>query len=146
MLRCSIIVICMLIASLAQGGVEFYVAPGGDDANPGTRERPFATLDHARLVVARRADRSGPVTVFLAEGTYYLPDTLVFQAADSGSKDAPITLCRAARPNSRDQRWSETPAFLVLVQRRHYAGSNPSRHDSRSALRKRPAPNYGALS
>jgi len=81
----------MSIASLAQGGVEFYVAPGGDDANPGTRERPFASLDHARLVVARRADRSGPVTVFLAEGTYYLPDTLVFQAADSGSKDAPIT-------------------------------------------------------
>ncbi|MGQ9592642.1 MAG: hypothetical protein ACUVYA_20385, partial [Planctomycetota bacterium] len=25
-------------------GREFFVAPAGDDANPGTEERPFATL------------------------------------------------------------------------------------------------------
>jgi hypothetical protein len=81
----------LLLGSAVDAGVEIYVSPGGSDANPGTRDRPLASLDHARHVVAQRADRSQPVTVLLAGGTYYLPDTLVFQAADSGTKNAPIT-------------------------------------------------------
>ena len=89
-------VLLLLFASVTHAAVEFYVSPNGNDANPGTRERPFASLDHARQVVAQRADRSQPVTVFLAGGTYYLPDTLVFQAADSGTKDAPITYAAMA--------------------------------------------------
>ncbi|MEV0197893.1 hypothetical protein [Nonomuraea sp. NPDC050691] len=28
--------------------IEFFVAPGGDDSGPGTRERPFATPGRAR--------------------------------------------------------------------------------------------------
>ena len=83
--------ILLLLASSTHAAIEFYVAPNGDDAGAGTRDQPFASLDHARQIVAQRADRTQPVTVFLADGTYYLPDTLVFQAADSGTKDAPIT-------------------------------------------------------
>ena len=30
---------------------EFYVAPTGSDANPGSLDKPFATLDHARDIV-----------------------------------------------------------------------------------------------
>ncbi|MBI5383543.1 MAG: PDZ domain-containing protein [Verrucomicrobia bacterium] len=89
--RAPLSVLLLSLASLAHADVEFHVSPDGNDANPGTRARPFASLHHARQVVARRADRSQPVTVFLAGGTYYLVDTLVFQAADSGTKDAPIT-------------------------------------------------------
>ena len=84
-------VLLLLFASVTHAAVEFYVSPNGNNVNPGDRERPFASLDHARQVVAQRADHSQPVTVFLAGGIYYLPDTLVFQAADSGTKDAPIT-------------------------------------------------------
>jgi hypothetical protein len=83
--------VLLLLASASQAAVEFHVSPGGNDANPGTRERPFASLDHARLAAARRTDRSQPVTIFLAGGTYYLPEPLVFQADDSGTEDAPIT-------------------------------------------------------
>jgi hypothetical protein len=79
-----------LLASSTHAAIELYVAPEGSDTNPGTRERPFASLDCARRAVAQRADGSQSVTVFLAGGVYYLPDTLVFQAADSGTKDAPI--------------------------------------------------------
>jgi hypothetical protein len=84
-------VLLLLFASSTHAAVELYVSPTGNDGNPGARDRPFASLDHARQVVAQRTDRSQPVTVFLAGGTYYLPDTLVFQATDSGTKDAPIT-------------------------------------------------------
>ncbi len=85
------VAVLLLLASSAHAAVELYVAPEGNDRSPGTRERPFASLDRARRAVAQRADRTQPVTVFLAGGTYYLSDTLVFQASDSGTKDAPIT-------------------------------------------------------
>ena len=63
----------------------YYVAPGGDDANPGTLEKPFASLRRAR-----QAMRQKPDTVFLRGGTYYLPETLVFTARDSGTKETPV--------------------------------------------------------
>jgi hypothetical protein len=85
------IILFLFHASRAHAAVEFYVSISGSDVNPGTRQHPFASLDHARQVVAQRTDRSQPVTVFLAGGTYYLPDALVFQNVDSGTRDAPVT-------------------------------------------------------
>ncbi len=87
----AVISTLLLFGTSCRSGAEFYVSPSGNDTYPGTRERPFSSLDHARQVVANRANKSEPVTVFLAGGIYYLPDTLVFHAADSGTKNAPIT-------------------------------------------------------
>jgi len=82
-------------APAAHGAVEYYVSPKGADANAGTRQQPFATLDRARAAVSQRTARNEPVHVYLDSGTYYLPDTLIFQAADSGTKDAPVTYAPA---------------------------------------------------
>jgi len=72
---------------------EVHVAPSGSDANPGTRARPFATLERARDAVraARREAPREPVTVWLRSGTYHLPRTLVFGPEDSGASGAPVT-------------------------------------------------------
>jgi hypothetical protein len=67
------------------GAQPYFVAPAGDDANPGSLEKPFATLQRAQL-----AARQKHGDVFLRGGTYYLPATLVFTAEDSGTKDAPV--------------------------------------------------------
>jgi hypothetical protein len=66
-------------------GQPYYVAPTGSDADAGTLEKPFATLQRAQA-----ARRQKPGTVFLRGGTYYLPETLIFTAQDSGTKDAPV--------------------------------------------------------
>lgn len=71
-------------STASAGGAAWFVAPGGDDANPGTLEKPFATL--ARAQQARR-EKAG--AVFLRGGTYYLPEPLVFTAQDSGTREAP---------------------------------------------------------
>lgn len=63
----------------------YYVAPSGQDANPGTLEKPFASLQRAQQAVRQKTG-----TVFLRGGTYYLPATLVFTAPDSGTPDAPV--------------------------------------------------------
>jgi hypothetical protein len=75
-------------------GQPYYVAANGKDADPGTLQKPFATLRRAQEAV-----RQKPGTVFLRGGTYYLPETLVFRAEDSGTKDAPAVF--AAYENER---------------------------------------------
>ena len=71
---------------------EFFIAPHGSDANPGTLEQPVRTPAAARNLV-RTSDALGklPVNVFFREGTYYLEDTVVFLPEDSGSSHAPVT-------------------------------------------------------
>ncbi len=72
----------------------YYVAPDGDDANPGTPAKPFATLPRAQSAV-----RQKPGDVLLRGGTYYLPATLVFTAQDSGTKAVPVVF--QAYPNEQ---------------------------------------------
>ena len=73
--------------------VEYFVAPQGNDANPGTREKPFATLEKARDAIrALKAGGAlpGPVGVSLLPGEYPMERTFELTAADSGTEAAPI--------------------------------------------------------
>jgi hypothetical protein len=79
---------CLAIAGAP--AAEFYVAPGGDDTNPGGLGRPFATIRRAQMA-AREVPDGERVMVYLRGGTYYLPQTLVFTPEDSGTQRAPIT-------------------------------------------------------
>lgn len=65
------------------------VAPNGKDTNPGTLEKPLATLQQAQQEARKQAGRKA-VTVCLREGIYYLPEPLVFTAADSGTRESPV--------------------------------------------------------
>jgi len=101
-----------LTSVLAAAG-ELYVAPGGDDADPGTRDKPLATLGGARNVVRKRiaAGLDGDVTVILRGGKYPLTETVVFTLADSPGPDHTITY-RAAD--------GERPVFDAAVRIRHW--------------------------
>jgi hypothetical protein len=59
----------------------FTVAPGGNDANPGTSEKPFATLAAARDA-ARKAG-TGPQRIVVRPGAYFLTKTLELDARDN---------------------------------------------------------------
>jgi parallel beta-helix repeat protein len=68
---------------------QFFVAPHGNDAAPGTRNAPFATLGRARDAI-RSAKAPGPAEVIVRGGTYYLPATLLLEPPDSGTTAAPV--------------------------------------------------------
>lgn len=64
---------------------EFYVSENGNDANDGSREHPFRTIEKAKETVASISDSvSGDIVVNIAGGTYRIYDTLDFTNADSG--------------------------------------------------------------
>jgi hypothetical protein len=71
---------------MADDSAAWHIAPSGDDANPGTRELPFATLERARTA-AREHDRSAvdaaPATIWLAPGVYQRSEPFVLGAPDS---------------------------------------------------------------
>jgi hypothetical protein len=86
----------LLLLALASSAMaaEFFVSSDGDDAAPGTHHAPFATLARAQQAARPHAGKE-PVHVIIGGGTYYLPSTLVFTAADSGSASAHV-MYRAA--------------------------------------------------
>ncbi|HEY5911471.1 MAG TPA: right-handed parallel beta-helix repeat-containing protein [Verrucomicrobiae bacterium] len=73
---------------------EFYVAPGGSDANPGSLAKPFATLERARDALRglrQPGNRPSPSTVCLRGGDYLRTNTFELTAPDSGTEKSPVT-------------------------------------------------------
>ncbi|HEY3854264.1 MAG TPA: right-handed parallel beta-helix repeat-containing protein [Verrucomicrobiae bacterium] len=87
---CFLLVALFVTTLCAASPVEIFVSASGSDQNLGTSDAPLATLTRAQAV-ARKARGQGPTTVWVREGIYYLPETLVFTAADSGAAEAPVT-------------------------------------------------------
>ncbi len=85
----SLALSCLLCVASLAGAAEVYVSPGGNDANSGARSSPLRTFAGAQKAV-RKLSKAEPRTVYFRSGTYYLPDTMVFTAEDSGSKSAPV--------------------------------------------------------
>ena len=82
-----------LAAEMRPEITSFHVATNGDDANPGTKQKPFATLSAARKAV-RELIASGltaDVTVLIGAGAYQLDEPLTFGPQDSGTKEHSIT-------------------------------------------------------
>ncbi len=70
-----------------------HVSPAGNDAWPGTKERPLASLAGARDAVRRMKKKGtppGPIQVLFAGGTYFPAGPVRFGPRDSGTKDHPI--------------------------------------------------------
>lgn len=80
--RNSFLCLCFLLLALpALTQVKIYVAPNGNDNNPGTFTRPFKTperaIDHSR----NNNNKNKAVSVELRRGVYYLDKTIVINAA-----------------------------------------------------------------
>src|SRR5260370_8801877 len=66
-------------------GIALYVSPSGNNKNPGTKDQPVRTLQHARDLVRRLNQKmSGDITVYLSGGVHRLTEPLALDPADSG--------------------------------------------------------------
>jgi len=70
---------CALLLPLPAANL--HLSPTGNDTHPGTSGQPLATLTAARDL-ARKSDNA---TIIVHAGIYYLPETLVLDASDSGT-------------------------------------------------------------
>ncbi|MFV1965360.1 MAG: nitrous oxide reductase family maturation protein NosD [Pirellulaceae bacterium] len=120
-----LIALTALTWSASAQAAELYVAPMGNDAwsgelaepNPAKTDGPFATLEQARDE-ARRRRASGPSTVLVRGGTYFLKQPFLLEPQDSGEPDQPTLF--AAFPGEmpvlsggrRITKWQKGPGDL----------------------------------
>ena len=71
----------------------FFVSSKGNDADPGIKAKPFASINRA-LSEARKT--SGKVVINLFEGNYYLNQPIVFTPDDSRKEDEILTITNFA--------------------------------------------------
>jgi len=91
--------------------VTLFVAADGKDANPGTRQRPFGTLQRARDEIRKLKQHGGlpegGVAVQVGGGQYKVAETFTLGSEDSAAETAPIVY-RACE--------GETPTFTGGVR------------------------------
>ena len=98
-----LVCLCLLGAAAYGADAQLHVAPGGNDANPGTANKPVATLERARqLIAALRAGGDGRIDVLVHPGTYRLSKTLNTGPDDTSPRTKPartgeITFRRAGQ-------------------------------------------------
>lgn len=85
----------------------YFVSADGNDANDGSMEKPFATVQKAKekvaeIIAAGKYPQEG-ITVYLRGGTYYVDRTIAFDEGDSGTESAPV---RYTAYNNEDVRLS----------------------------------------
>lgn len=73
---------------------DLFVSPSGSDANPGSKTKPFSTIEKARDTVrdlkrAGKISRAG-LTVWLRGGDFLRTNALELTASDSGAANGPI--------------------------------------------------------
>ncbi len=71
---------------------DFYVSNTGNDENPGTFSKPFATLPRAQKAL-RQVNADNPdkdITVCIRKGVYNIAEPLVFGFEDGGSDNAKV--------------------------------------------------------
>ena len=85
--KCILIIIAATFPLSAQ--VVFHVDPAGSDGNPGTSDKPFATLQRAREAI-RLAASAQSRQVIVHSGTYTLSSTFSLDRQDSGTANHPV--------------------------------------------------------
>src|SRR3954471_12719525 len=82
---------------LAVQAADIYVAPGGLDTNPGTKEKPMATVAMA-LRKAREMRRvndpaiTNGIHIIIANGVYAFSEPLFVRPEDSGTPETPTVI------------------------------------------------------
>lgn len=101
MKRFGLCLSAVLLASSTVLAATFHVAPGGNDANPGTARKPFATIAKARD--AARACNGKDNIIVLAPGRYFHADAVLLDERDSG-----LTI-RGAQPGATAEIYGGLP-------------------------------------
>ncbi|HOU95587.1 MAG TPA: right-handed parallel beta-helix repeat-containing protein [Bacteroidales bacterium] len=74
---------------------KIYLSPFGDDSNPGTAEKPLATLTAACNMarqIRKTGSTGGPIEIIALSGEYFMSQPLLLTADDSGTESSPLII------------------------------------------------------
>lgn len=78
-------VILLLTVTCVLNARDIYVSPNGNNSNPGTKDKPFQTIVHAKNLAVEilKSGTEKGVNIWLAEGVYPVAEPLVFEPLKS---------------------------------------------------------------
>ena len=80
----------LIINVICLSAQTYFVSPTGNDKNPGTLEKPFATLEKARDAVRAIDHSQSTATVYLRGGIYSLRQSFMLLKEDGGTETNPV--------------------------------------------------------
>jgi len=97
MTRALMLTLVILVGNSFAAASEFFVSPTGHDANPGSEEKPFATLERARDAARQRrvTEPQGAMRIVVGGGTYRIGRSIVFDLRDSAADNAATEIVAA---------------------------------------------------
>ena len=96
-----IVLACTVLTVARPARADFYIAPNGDDTNPGTKQEPLRSIAEAQQRVREQvqAGLDSDLRVVLREGTFRPEETLEFGPEDSGTAEHAVIY--TAHPGER---------------------------------------------
>jgi|GEM_PF-187905 len=95
-----------------------YVSLKGKDYNPGTKEKPFATIKRAKEEIRKIKEKGlpeGGITVYLRGGRYFISESILFGKDDSGNENAPVVYRSYSGEEARFIGGSQVSNFKLLT-------------------------------
>lgn len=132
----NVLVFLMLYCGTGALAQDVFVTPDGNDSNPGTKEKPVASLEAARDLVRQfKAVNTWPkngVTIWVGQGQYDQTCSLVLNENDSGEPGAPVIwramkgaeVCITGGRSIASDRFERVTSRLVLKRLTKAAASN----------------------
>ena len=74
-----------------QAQTQFFVSPSGKDNNPGTKEKPFATVEKARDAIRALGNKKNNSIINIRAGYYAFEQPFQLNKEDGGTTEQPIT-------------------------------------------------------
>jgi hypothetical protein len=90
-----VFIVLLVISSLPLSGQKIFISPIGNDANPGSLEKPLASLtaarDKARQIRGSQVSDQ-PIEIIALPGEYFMLQPLSLSVSDGGSSNSPLII------------------------------------------------------
>lgn len=86
-----LIIIMLILDQESTFSQKIYLSPAGNDSNPGTIDKPLASLPAARDLArsVRSENHQQPVEIIALKGEYFMFQPLELNNSDAGSLQSP---------------------------------------------------------
>jgi hypothetical protein len=105
-----LVVAVALLGSMASAEVLYVDDINGNDAHPGTEDRPLRSIARAAVMV-NNGKEPGPTTIRIKPGAYCITETVMFENSRRYSEDDRLIIEAMVLPDEKD--W--TPAMMPVV-------------------------------
>ena len=126
-LNCRLVLLVTVIAILAplvNAEVLYVDDTNGNDANPGTENKPVRTITRAAAIV-NESEEPGPTTIKIRPGAYCITETVVFENSRLYSKNKRFIIEATVLPDDKDWIPAMMPVVLSTVKGE---GSSTEKH------------------